>query len=623
MAQDQNSQASLWFDLAENKRLGNRIEWQRVLLYTPHWLTPASSLADQQDFFLDADGKHDPNKELHATIKSFFTPWTGDPDRHPICRYPRRLKFIEQALSVTLPEALHPPCTRYHAWREEHPVDGMSLVFAANYLNNPASLYGHTFIRLHRRRDDGTGSSALLDYAVNFAANPTTSNPLLYPLLGMSGRFFGTFSLMPYYVKVQEYNNAESRDLYEYPLNFSADEIDNFMAALWEAGPYGIRYWYMDDNCSYILLAMIESAKPSIAVTETFMGVVSPKDTLLALKPHGLLGSPVRRPSTLTRIKVRRRLLSSYESTILLEQLNHETLTSELMALPPSEKSRVLDTLLEWIAWKEKLAGSKVAEAKSALWKSSLEQRAKLGTTSPALDLSLAPASPPHEGHKSHRTYLAYRFVERSNPEILFGLRLTLHDFLSPPAGYSPEQETTMGDAQGIVHRNASGQLIAEWERFTWIRILSVPGYDAILPSPSWTLTAQTQRMWGFDKTPWLTHKLEAGVGMALAEESFRAWLIPVFVVGHLLPVDRHGIHGGIGLRAGLAADAFNNVRVVVGSDIDHWLAVGANLKLYDTHANVAWMPTQDHELRLGLRQRRKNLGDWNQSAEILWMRYF
>lgn len=622
---DSHRDADLWQTKALKQNLGRSPEWARVLLYTPHWIGSASGLVDQDEFFLAPDGRSMPEKELIATIDGFFSPGSAENNMHPVCRYPRRLKFIQDALGLQLPAKNRPTCEAYHEWKTEHPITGISLVFASNYLNNPASLYGHTFLRLHRLRDDGTGSSPLLDYAVNFAANPTTTNPVLYPLLGLFGRFFGTFSLMPYYIKVQEYNNAESRDLYEYPLTLTADEVSLFMDALWEAGPYGIRYWYMDENCSYVLLAMIESIRPSLDVTEGFYGVVSPKDTLLVLNPFNLLAPPIRRPATMTRFIVRRKDLTPTESEIVTRQIKFMALLPELKAADDTSKMRMLDTVIEWISWKEHLAGSRLPVQYAELWTESLATRAALKIKSPPLDLSQHPAPPPEDGHKSHRSYAAFRLIDHQPSEVMFGLRLTLHDFLSPPTGYSPEQETEMGDFQGVVHRNRANKTILELERFTFLRIFSAPAFDSLIPSPAWTLTLQSQRMWGYGRDAWLAHKFEGGAGLAYALKplALRGWFIPVAVVGRLLPEMSPGIHGGLGLRSGIAVDPSPEVRIVVSADVDRWASQHEGQTIRDLTATASWMHKRSNEFRANIRARDVNLINLQLSSEIIWMNYF
>ena len=622
--QDAPANASAWLAAARDKSLGESPEWRRVLLYTPHWVTRDTSLGDDPNFFLASDGDRSPAHELEATINAFFAPWSGEVELHPICRYPRRLAWIENQLRSKFPDELRPPCARYKEWRAEHPAKSISLVFASNYLNNPASLYGHTFIRVHRDGATGAGQAALLDDAVNFAANPTTHNPLLYPLFGMTGRFFGTFSLMPYYVKVQEYNNAESRDLFEYPVHLSPREVDSFMAALWEAGPYGIRYWYMDDNCAYVLLAMIESAKPELEMTEKFSGVVSPKDTLLVLSENAMLGTPIRRPSAMTRFKARYSLLNAAEQEVFLAQISDtESLHPGVAESSRESQAKIYDTLLEWIAWNEKLAGSKTAEKQKNLWSDALKNRASLLVKSDELDLRTVPATPPHEGHKSHRTYLTARGISGQNPEFVFGLRLTLHDLSSPLAGYSMDQETTMGDFQGVIHRNAAGRAILEWEKFTWVRIVSVPAFNTLTPSPAWTLTAQTERVWGYGKTSWHAHKIEGGMGLATGDSSRRVWLIPVAVTGHLLPYDQHWPHLGAGLRSGVILDLDSTRRILIAANADRWKAGDRFASLYETKASYSWMRRQEHEFRLTLFNKKSATTPWTRAGEITWMRYF
>lgn len=615
----------LWLEKAASSNLGDTHQWRRLLLYMPRWIGGPTSMADQDAFFLSEDGAKNSSRELAATIEAFFAPWNGDPDQHPICRYPRRLKFIESSLSVHLPPDFQQDCKAYKRWRDEHPVSGLSLVFASNYLNNPASLYGHTFLRLHRKRGDGTGSSALLDYAVNFAANPTTDNPILYPVSGLTGRFFGTFSLMPYYIKVQEYNNAESRDLFEYPVNFSEDEVDSFMAMLWEVGPYGIRYWYIDENCSYVLLAMLAATKPDLDAVDQFPGVVSPKDTVLALKANYLLGVPVRRPSAMTRFKVRRSDLSKHELRLVKEQIKHRELIAEIKTASPEAKARMLDAVLAWIAWDEKLAGSKMPERASALWTQSLSERANLKLTSVSLEIAKNPVTPPDEGHPSHRTYVSCRLIEGGDVELMFGLRLTLHDLLSPPAGYSPDQETTMGDFRGVVRKSQDHRAVIAWDRFTWLRIFSVPSYDPMLPSFAWTLTAQSQRIWGYGVDPWLTHRLEGGAGIAYgnSDGNFRGWLIPVVSIGHLLPEMGPSIHGGLGLRSGLTLDAWAKSRLAVGLDYDLYRAKNDFMRLSDFYLSSSYMHGQKNEFRLAMHARRIDRDAITRSGEITWMYYF
>ena len=87
-------------------------------------------------------------------------------------------------------------------------------------------------------------------------------NGLTFAIQGLIGGYPGTFSVLPYYIKVREYSNLENRDLWEYELNLSPEEIEIFVDHLWELGSTYFAYYYLSENCSYHVLGLLE-ASPS------------------------------------------------------------------------------------------------------------------------------------------------------------------------------------------------------------------------------------------------------------------------------------------------------------------------------------------------------------------------
>ncbi len=80
------------------------------------------------------------------------------------------------------------------------------------------SVFGHTLLRI-----SSSYKSPLLSSAVNYAANDTDSNGLLYAFKGIFGFYPGYFSLLPYHQKLNDYSGVEHRDIWEYTLNLSQD----------------------------------------------------------------------------------------------------------------------------------------------------------------------------------------------------------------------------------------------------------------------------------------------------------------------------------------------------------------------------------------------------------------
>src|ERR1017187_4387954 len=154
----------------------------------------------------------------------------------------------------------------------------LALVFASYYMNNPASTYGHTFLLLNAKGH--SSDERLLKYVVNFAADLESDNGFLFALKGLAGGYHGRFSTFPYYMKVQEYNNLESRDLWEYDLHVSSASLERLVGHLWELGNVRIRYFFINKNCSYYLLPVLDVMDPALSVTRPFVLRTIPMDTV-------------------------------------------------------------------------------------------------------------------------------------------------------------------------------------------------------------------------------------------------------------------------------------------------------------------------------------------------------
>ncbi|HEY5678025.1 MAG TPA: DUF4105 domain-containing protein, partial [Myxococcales bacterium] len=111
----------------------------------------------------------------------------------------------------------------------------MTLVFSSYYLNNPASAFGHTFLRLNKAAAAQSGRRfELVDSGIDYAATADTHNAILYAFKGLTGLFQGHWNNYPYFYKVREYADYESRDLWEYDLDLTPQETARLVAHLWE-----------------------------------------------------------------------------------------------------------------------------------------------------------------------------------------------------------------------------------------------------------------------------------------------------------------------------------------------------------------------------------------------------
>jgi Domain of unknown function (DUF4105) len=275
------------------------IAWLRLLHYRPDAERRSVSQIDGKTFFLAPNGARDPAAELEATLRAFSLPLeAGREDEHALCRFPARRRMLDERLHFT--GALHTPtCPALARYLAVLDPESVAAVYAANYLNNPASAFGHTFLRLRKRRPKGSAvPDDALAFGVEYVANTDTENPFLYAFKGLTGLFPGVFRFHSYESKLHEYANGEARDLWEYELDLTHAEVTMLALHLWELSTTHLDYYYLTKNCSYHLLATLEAAAPRIDLVSRLNFVVLPRDTIKALyRIPGLVRGTVYRPS--------------------------------------------------------------------------------------------------------------------------------------------------------------------------------------------------------------------------------------------------------------------------------------------------------------------------------------
>ncbi|MBL4711763.1 MAG: DUF4105 domain-containing protein [Gammaproteobacteria bacterium] len=281
---------------AETLQLAKHETWLALLHYKRETLLRRFvSQADDENFFLSDDGKTNADAELKANIKAFFK---GPHKGHAQCRFPARWWWIKQQLNLQGKHEVS--CPQHVAFMTRVAQDKLFLVFPTMYLNNPGSTFGHTFLRF-----DGEGKSKLLSQTLNYAARVDKSDDLLsYVSKGLFGGYKGFFKSRPYYETVQEYSNIENRDIWEYQLAFTREEITQLVRHLWEVKGIDFDYYFFRENCAYRLLALIDVVRPGMQLTgeNAFPAYAIPVDTVRALDDRNLITSRQFRASLATKI---------------------------------------------------------------------------------------------------------------------------------------------------------------------------------------------------------------------------------------------------------------------------------------------------------------------------------
>jgi hypothetical protein len=428
---------------ARTSKLSENTQWRRLLHYDRRLLGGQKSRADDAAFFSTPNGRTDPAGELEGTIRAAFAD-EGPADKHALCRFPARTRWLAQQLSFDsslLPAA---QCPAFDAYFKRVGGKSLTLVFSAYYLNNPASAFGHTLLRVNRQTTAGKGKRReLLDYGIGYAAAKISDNALVYAMSGMFGLGPGEFTKVPYYYKVREYNDYESRDLWEYDLDLSPDAVSLVVAHFWELGGARFNYWYLDENCSFYLLAAIEAAEPRLDLTSQLKNVVIPADTVKALfAVPGLVRATRFRPSLRTTLTRRLEALGSDEVDLVIA-LSDDPATP-LPKMSDETKVQILDAAIDLVdvRFTKELIDNDGKDSPAARKKQALlALRSEILIPSPPVDTAPRRQDQVELSHGSGRAAASIGAFGNGRGFYQLEYRLAAHDFADAPAGYPANAE--------------------------------------------------------------------------------------------------------------------------------------------------------------------------------------
>ncbi len=513
-------------------------EWQNLLHMQKGWWGERSKIQGGV-FFLDPAGPSNSLAELKTTYELMFHS-TPQIQSRTQCRYLARRDFFFRQDPALKAQAQR--CKFSDEWLRRLNATRISLIFASGYMNSAASSFGHTFLKLQNPQN--TGGQELLDYGINFAARTQDTQGALYALYGLLGYFPGSFSMLPYHQMIKDYTNLEGRDLWEYELNFSSEEVQRVLYHLLELEGSYIDYYFLDDNCSFMILKALEIGRPGLKLAKDDEFFVIPLDTVK--QALGLVSDIRYRPSLETQWRQRRGQLTPGQKEQIL-QLRPESGPQDLQNLEPV----VLSAASYAITLKEMEDNKR--------WKNlNYELQKELAKRKVSDDFHVQrPEHSPDQGHDSSAFEIG--FIDQRKQAALLGVRAAFHDSLSRDVGVPPFSHLEVLSFQWQA---------SEWQqilprRYRLLETLSTRAINDFEKPISWGVTVggdiKDQRFLQNQATGRL------GYSFDLSPEKIR-W-------SHLAV-------------AGFAQDHVNDVQLVVGYDSRLWLKWSEHIR---SLAQVEW----------------------------------
>lgn len=494
---------------AKQQQLWQHQEWLNLLHYDKDRSSPDgyASAVDDVRFFNAVDGATSPKAELQATLSALYRRDVSGND-HAQCRFVARLHWLQKQLSIetkTLPEI---SCPDYAEWYAMVKAQRATLIFPTYHLNSPSSMFGHTLLRLDHSAVEE--DSDWLSFAINFGANVTEGdNSLFYAFKGLTGGYPGIFIVAPYFKKIQEYNRIEKRDIWEYQLNLTPEEVDRMVTHLWELKEINFDYYFFDENCSYRLLELLEVARPGIELTDEFGITAIPIDTVKAIERVGMIKSRRFRPARVTELSALIETLSGSEQA-LMQQLAADPGVYEhadFAILNNERKAHIIDAAYRYQRYQQ---GGKVRSDEQA------RNSHRLLTLLNNYPDNIKPPPiveplPPELGHHSRR--ISISAGERNNKGFVeVAMRMAFHSLEDNEHGFLRGAQINMANIQMRVMDSGDFRL----QQLDMIDIISLTPRTRFFQPTSWKVYTGLERQITDGKDR-LTPHVTAGWGASYA----------------------------------------------------------------------------------------------------------
>lgn len=313
----------------------NSPKWLALVHYQKTMFGGYKATIGSDNFYLSKEGRTNPKAELEASIELF----EGD-DETTKCLFPARYIILKKEGFVYKE---FPKCDEFEQFKKDLRPSGVTLLFTDAYMNNSSSLFGHTLFRADTARE----GTQLLAHGINYGAfTKGYENSFLYAIYGLAGFYPGGLTTKPYYETVNMYNNIENRDIWEYSIDFDEDEMNLFVAHVWEIGQTSTPYYFLTQNCSYMLMEMMDAVRPSLKLASQFWMQTIPLDTIKAVNKRGIVKDIQHRPSRERKIKHRLKQMNKSQKKAFVLLMTDEN--ADISFLAENEKADVLETAYQY-----------------------------------------------------------------------------------------------------------------------------------------------------------------------------------------------------------------------------------------------------------------------------------
>jgi hypothetical protein len=335
---------------------------------------------------------------------------------------------------------------------------------------------------------------------------------------------------------LQKYNHEESRDLWEYHLNFTPNEITRLLEHLWELNQVRFDYYYLDENCSYRLLELLAVLRPNVDWATDLRFAELPIDTISKVKEQGLIAKVAYRPSVLSEIRQQLAPLSDADIA-RIKALQTKLISLEGISL--GQQAQTLSTAYSVYRFNHRKDWSETDISHHGL--DLLKARAKLGDTGSHNNLDTPSPKKPDEIHDVKRTAIGWS-VHDNQHTLDLQWRYAYHDLLDNNEGVAK------GFGLEVFNFNLALNEDKVWlKQFELLNVQSISPRNTLIKPISWEMSAgYLDSNQDRDARHFYA---QGGIGVAYNIQNLQWYVIPKLQLRQPLS---ESLHYGIGVKTGL-----------------------------------------------------------------------
>ena len=562
----------------EQTKLYENPYWSKLLHYRN-----GESEIDSDNFFISKNGKYNLKEELFETINSLEKGANS-----VLCRFPLRVKWLKENIpNLNITQYSCEELDKFISL-----VDGkfVTMVFPTAHINSPASMYGHTFIRISSNEE-----TPLISNAVNYAAATTDTNGLIFAYKGLFGEYEGRYSILPYYEKIKEYNNLEQRDIWEYDLDLTQDEIDKLVLHTYELKDSYSDYFFFKENCSYNVLWLLEVARPSLDLVSQFDFKTVPLDSIKILQKYNLIKNTNFRYSSMRKMKF-----------ILNEKIENKEYVKGFIkednelndSLSTEDKISYLDLKISYLQYQR----ANNEYDKDEYLKKYLQLLKERSSYKQASTYDIKTPFNPIDSHDSARVSFFYN----NNDSFEFSAKPVYNDMYDISDGYLQGAYIDFFDVNIKKEKDENARL----DRFTLLKIKSLAPQDLIFKPISWGIDVGYEHF--KQRSDYLKVKPEIGVTFGQNRD-----FIYLMAGSNLYYKNSEQLYS-IGSAIGFITNRFDNLKLGINYSYDKY-----NKDLKNNQFEAFSTYKLDRNLALNIKYTNDNLYEKEDNLKVGISYYF